>query len=192
VRIKTIAVSVFLLVVVLVVGVWLPFAGHGFSAREKPSWLEEFLARNVRKVAIPVDAKELRNPVPLTEENIRAAQAHWVGHCAICHSLDGSGDTAIGSNLYPPAPDMRDAHTQELSDGELFYIINNGIRLSGMPAWGGQHSDEETWQLVSFIRQLPNLSEEGIKQLQQLAGGEGGGHGDGGHQHAPGTGPHPH
>lgn len=191
-RTRTIALSVFLIVVVLAVGFWLTFAGRGFSAREKPSWLEEFLARNARKIATPVDAKELRNPVPPTEENARAAQAHWVDHCAICHSLDGSGDTAIGSNLYPPAPDMRDAHTQELSDGELFYIINNGIRLSGMPAWGGQHSDEETWQLVSFIRQLPNLNEGEIRQLQQLAGGEGSDHGGGGHQHGPGTEPHPH
>ena len=191
-RVRTVVLIVLALVVVGIVWSAVSFAGRGFSAREKPSWLEEFLARNARKIATPVGAKELRNPVPPTEENVRAAQAHWVDHCAICHSLDGSGDTAIGSNLYPPAPDMRDALTQELSDGELFYIINNGIRLTGMPAWGGQHGKEETWQLVSFIRQLPSLNEEEIKQLQELAGEEVSSRGGGGHQHGPGTEPDAH
>jgi mono/diheme cytochrome c family protein len=191
-RVRTVVLVVLALVVVGIAWSAVSFAGRGFSAREKPSWLEEVLARNARKLATPAGARELQNPVELTEEALRAAQSHWVDHCAICHSLEGSGDTAIGSNLYPPAPDMRDAHTQELSDGEPFYIINNGIRLSGMPAWGGQHSDEETWQLVSFIRQLPNLSEGEIRQLERLAGGEGGDHGGGEHQHGPGTEPHPH
>ena len=144
---------------------------HGFSAREKPSRLEEFLARHARKIATPAGAKELKNPYATTTESSLAAREHWVKHCAGCHALDGSGNTVIGRNLYPKAPAMKDAQTQGLSDGEIFYIISNGVRFTGMPAWGDEDSPEKIWQLVSFIRQLPNLSPEELKFLEQLAVG---------------------
>ena len=142
-------------------------ARHGFSAREKPSRFEEFLARHARKIATPAGSKELKNPYSANPETSSAARDHWVEHCATCHALDGSGDTVIGRNLYPKAPDLRDATTQGLSDGELYYIISDGIRFTGMPAWGGEHSPEENWQLVSFIRRLPNLSPEELKLMRQ-------------------------
>lgn len=163
---------------------------HGFSAREKPSRVEEFLARHARKIATPAGAKELQNPYPTTPESLAAARAHWVDHCATCHALDGSGNTAIGRNMYPPAPDMKDAETQGLSDGELYYIISNGVRFTGMPAWGGEHSSEETWQLVAFIRRLPSLSPEELKLMEQLATGERGSGAAQPHAHGPGSKPH--
>lgn len=145
---------------------------HGFSAREKPSRIEEFLARHARRIATPSDAKGLKNPYPLTAESLPAAREHWVEHCAICHGLGGRGDTAIGRNLYPKAPDMTGQTTQQLTDGELYYIISNGVRFTGMPAWGGEDSPEEIWQLVSFIRRLPNLSPEELKLIERMELGE--------------------
>lgn len=147
---------------------------HGFSAKESPSWLEEFLARHVRKIATPSGSKQLKNPYPATPESLLSAREHWVDHCASCHALDGSGNTAMGRNLYPKAPDMRKPETQTLGDGELYYIIDNGVRFTGMPAWGGEHSPEETWQLVSFIRRLPYLPPEEIELMEQLTIGESG------------------
>ena len=144
-------------------------ARHGFSAREKPSRVEEFFARHARRIATPSDAKQLRNPYPVTPESLVAAREHWVVGCASCHALDGGGNTVLGRNLYPPAPDMRAAYVQTLADGELYYIITNGVRFTGMPAWGGEHSSEETWQLVSFIRRLLTLSPEELKQMEKLA-----------------------
>src|SRR5262249_20817096 len=88
---------------------------------------------------------------------------------AICHANDGSGDTAMGRHLYPRVPDMRTPGTQNLTDGELFYIIENGVRLTGMPAWGGEHaSDDATWKLVHFIRHLPKLSTVELKDMKRL------------------------
>ena len=72
----------------------------------------------------------------------------------------------MGPNMYPPVPDMRTGFTQELTDGELFYIIKEGIRFSGMPGWGGD--DEENWKLVHFIRHLPNLSKEEIDFMEEI------------------------
>ena len=72
--------------------------------------------------------------------------------------------------MYPPAPDMRKRTTQDMKDGELFYVIENGIRLSGMPALGtDSHEDQESsWKLVRFIRHLPNVSPEEISGREKL------------------------
>ena len=79
---------------------------------------------------------------------------------------NGSGKTLINSGLYPPAPDLRQGQTQNLTDGELFYIIKNGIRFTGMPGWGGE--DEGNWKLVLFIRHLPQLSAKEIELMQEI------------------------
>jgi mono/diheme cytochrome c family protein len=60
---------------------------------------------------------------------------HFADHCASCHANDGSGDTELGRNLWPKAPDMRAAPTQRLTDASCFYIIEHGVRFTGMPAW---------------------------------------------------------
>lgn len=189
-RIKTILVAAAILVLAGAALLVIAVARHGFSAREKPTWVENFFARHARRIATPSDARELRNPYPLTPERLAAARAHWLDHCATCHALDGSGNTTVGKNMYPPAPDLRDAITQSLSDGELFYIINNGVRLTGMPAWGGEHSLEETWELVSFIRRLPTLTPEELKAMEEMSSGvPAGGHR---HTHESGGPPHKH
>lgn len=140
----------------------------GFSARAKPSAMETSLARHARSMMTPANAKAMKNPYPMSPERLAAGREHWVDHCAQCHGLDGSGNAEIGKNLYPPAPDMRAAATQGLSDGELFYIITNGVRFTGMPAWGEHHSPEETWNLVLFIRHLPAVTPDELKQMQQM------------------------
>ena len=88
----------------------------------------------------------------------------------MCHANDGSGDTAMGRSLYPRAPDMRGARTQSLTDGELFSIIEGGIRLTGMPGWGTgtPESERESWGLVHFIRRLPRLTPEEIERMEAL------------------------
>jgi mono/diheme cytochrome c family protein len=138
----------------------------GISARTPPGTVETALARRLRSIAIPADAKDRKNPSSPTAEVLEAGMAHFADHCAICHSNNGSGDTEVGRALYPRAPDMRLDATQSLTDGELFYIIENGIRFTGMPAWA--HEGEQAgWQLVHFIRRLPKLTKE---ELERMAG----------------------
>lgn len=160
---------VFAVVVILIaLGVWGYWfvTAHGFSAREKPTWYEEWLARHARRLATDPRARDLKNPLAATPLNIAEARDHYADHCAICHANDGSGRTDIGQNLYPPAPDMRQAGTQQLPDGEMFQIIRNGIRFTGMPGWGGE--DEENWKLVLFIRHLPKLTPEERKLMNDV------------------------
>jgi mono/diheme cytochrome c family protein len=142
----------------------------GFAARDTPSALEARVARAARSLAVPSRAKSLQSPLPPSEDVVAKGRDHWADHCALCHANDGSGNTPIGKNLYPKAPDMRAAATQALSDGELYYIILNGIRLSGMPAWGqaGHEDDEESWALVAFIRHLPKLGPDEIRKMETM------------------------
>jgi mono/diheme cytochrome c family protein len=151
--------------------VWL--RSHGFSARAEPSRVEAKLARLARRVAMPAGAGEVRSPGALTREWLTEAREHFVKHCSACHGVAGRGDTPVGRNLYPRVPDLADADTQQLIDGELFYIISNGVRFRGMPAWGGEDSPESIWGLVAFIQRLPKLSPEEVKLMQETADGAG-------------------
>ena len=165
---------VILVVVVLVIGLgafaFLKIAAGGFSAKAEPTAIEKFAARSARRLAAPSSLKSRQNPAPVTEEALSEARAHWADHCASCHANNGGGDTEMGRNMYPRAPDMRKSDTQDLSDGELFFIIENGIRLTGMPAWGAgtAKSEEDSWKLVRFIRHLPQVSEEEEREMQKM------------------------
>lgn len=142
---------------------------RGLSAREQPTMMEEFLARRMRSMATPARVRDLPNPLPASEAVLAGARHHFADHCASCHANDGSGSTEMGRNLYPKAPDLRAPRTQSLTDGEMYAIIQNGIRMTGMPAWGAEHgSDEESWALVMFIRHLPAVTQDELRQMETL------------------------
>ena len=144
--------------------------GMGFSARAKPWAIEEAAARAARRWATPTDVRRQVNPVAATTEAIEAGLKHWADFCATCHGNDGRGETAIGRNVYPPAPDMRGPATQNMTDGELFYVIERGIPLTGMPArsTGTPDGERASWELVHFIRHLPTLTQEELRSMEAL------------------------
>ena len=148
--------------------VWL--WSEGIGTRTPPGPMETSLSRAARLAMIPSEARTRVNPHPSTAEAVRGGMEHWADHCASCHANDGSGDTTIGRGLYPPAPDMRQAATQNMTDGELFYIIENGVKLTGMPAWGTGMPEGElaSWHLVEFIRRLPSLGEAELAEMAEM------------------------
>ena len=162
---------VFLLVVLgLAAGVifgWMTIR-RGFSARENPSALEAYVAKTARALSIPASERNSKNPFSATPEILSEARSHFADHCATCHGNDGSGKTEIGQNLYPKPPDIRLPETQNLSDGEIYYIIHNGIRLTGMPAWGEPGKDDDSWKLVLFIRHLPQMTPQEMKEMERF------------------------
>jgi len=160
-----------LILLVLVAALFARWILHdGLSARATPSRLETFLARNARGLSTPGDAKNATNPVADSAEVQRDARRHFADHCAVCHGNDGSGDTPMGRGLYPKPPDLRGKDTQNLSDGELFWTIENGVRFTGMPAFGGANehgSANDSWKLVRFIRHLPQLTMEERMEMER-------------------------
>lgn len=165
---RKLAAGLLVVIAGLVVAYWY-VAGRGFSAREQPTRIEEAIALQLRSLATPRNAREQKTPLPASPEVIRAGLEHFADHCAICHGNDGSGKTVIGTGLYPKPPDLRDTRTQNLSDGELYYIIENGVRLTGMPAFGGEGSDpNDSWRLVAFIRHLPRLTPDELARMERL------------------------
>lgn len=142
----------------------------GLSAQEEPPFVEVVLARTLRRLAVPSDLRERKNPVPLTSEVLAEGKAHFADHCAVCHGNDGKGQTAMGPNFYPKVPDMTLPETQSQSDGKLFATIENGIRLTGMPAWGNGTAESAygSWTLVHFIRHLPQISGEELEEMARL------------------------
>ena len=161
------------LIIVLLLGAGLWVSGlipHCCGARQAPSRTEAALSRGLRSLLVPSNAKQSKNPFTPSPEVLQESARHFADHCASCHGNDGGGNTEVGRNLYPPAPDMRLADTQQLSDGELYYIIHNGIRWTGMPAWGepGNSNDQDSWKLVLFIRHLPNLTAGELHEMERF------------------------
>jgi mono/diheme cytochrome c family protein len=159
------------------------FARSGVSARPAPSALEAWAARFARDLLIPRSARDRTNPLAADAETLARARDHFADHCAFCHGPDGRGDTEIGRGLHPRAPDLTLAATQGLSDGALFWIIENGVRLTGMPAFGTASGDDDAhaWSLVHWIRRLPELT---AAEIEAMAGeGEARATGDDHHEH---------
>ena len=171
--IMIVIVTGFAVVLLEVLATEIYFRSHEFSAREKPSWFETAVARHARNISAPSNIREMKNPrSDITKEDKAEAREHWTEHCSMCHGFDGRGDTVIGRGLYPQAPNMVEGQTQQRTDGELFYIISKGVRLTGMPSWEQEDSPDSMWDLVSFIRHLPQLTPEELKEMKELSGEE--------------------
>jgi mono/diheme cytochrome c family protein len=151
----------------LAIGAGVSMLHNGLSAHATPTALEALLARNARHLAIPANARNQHNPLTPSDQNLQEGMAHFADHCSPCHGNDGKGDTLYGTGLYPKPPDLRLAETQKLSDGELFWIIANGIRFTGMPGFVPPHKPEDGWKLVLFIRHLPQLTSEEREEMER-------------------------
>src|SRR5262245_20849942 len=145
-----------LVVLILVVGVvvYARMARGGLSTDDEPGALEASIAKRLVRLSIPTDAKRQTNPYASNAAAWQDGEHHFADHCAICHGDKGHGDTQIGRNMYPKVPDLADPAVQRMSDGDLFYVIQNGVRWTGMPGWKSEHDEQETWQLVSFVRHV--------------------------------------
>jgi len=141
---------------------------RGFSARDQPTAMEAMAAHTARSLAVPTGVRSMQSPFPADEAALQEARMNWAQNCALCHANNGSGDTPIGQNLYPKPPDLRAIATQGQTDGELYAVIQNGVRLTGMPAWGEVRPDDrDRWNLVAFIRHLPKLTPEEEREMER-------------------------
>jgi predicted CXXCH cytochrome family protein len=156
----------------LIIVIYGAFLIHrGFSASSEPSGLETVIARLIRNLSIPGRSARKANPWKLTPDTLHEAREIFTARCAVCHGNDGTGQTLVGRNLYPKPPNLALPQTQNLTDGQIHYIIKNGVRLTGMPAFGSAHEeqDDTSWKLVLFIRDLRQPSKQEVAEELQTA-----------------------
>lgn len=142
-----------LCLLVVAVAAALVIKGRGFRASTPPTALESSLATAVRDFAIPHAEHTKTNPVANDSVALQQGREAFLTRCASCHGVDGRGLTPIGANQYPRVPDLHSQRTQNLTDGDIHYIIENGVQFTGMPAMHSEPSSE-SWKLVSYIRSL--------------------------------------
>ena len=128
------------------------FLQENWAANQAPGSLEKFLARWVLS-SFRQRGKDVQNPLPVTEENLRAGRELYEKQCAFCHGLDGKGQQPQGIQFYPPVPSLvkRD---NELTDGQQHFVVSNGIRYTAMPAFAKVLAPEQIWKVVLWLRQL--------------------------------------
>ena len=170
---RQIIVAGLLVIAAMVIAGGIYLVSTGLKSQPEPGEMETRVARTIRGFAIPREAKSRSNPIGTSTEELKPGLEHFARYCAMCHGNDGSGQSAaIGRGLFPKPPDLRADATQRLTDGEIFYIIENGVRFTGMPAFGtgkpDPAGDKQVWQLVRFIRHVPRLTPDEIDWVKSL------------------------
>ena len=107
--------------------------------------------------------------MPAGPESWNEGLDHYRENCVVCHGAPGVDAGEIGEGLNPPAPDLTLPRIQARTDGELFWIVGNGIRTTGMPAFSPTHKPEQIWKIVAFVRHLPELSDAELESLRASA-----------------------
>lgn len=132
----------------------LSLALYGCKARQ-PGRFETAIAQGFKRT-ISVRGKSEINPLPASDENIQAGRENFSHYCMVCHGLDGQNTgVPFADRMSPPVPPLDSPAVQRYTDGQLKWIIDNGIFPSGMPASKGILNDDEIWQIVTFLRHLP-------------------------------------
>jgi mono/diheme cytochrome c family protein len=121
----------------------------------KPGSIESRVAKEI-KSKVTIGGKDDQNPIAYSEAVAKEGGEHFQHHCQICHGLDGQNTgVPFAEHMSPPVPDLTSKDVQDYKDGQLKWIIENGIAPSGMPAWKGILDEEEMWHIVHYIRHLP-------------------------------------
>jgi len=141
-----------------------------------PSGVEQKVMKEI-KHEVTIGGKDDKNPQPDTPEVVKEGAEHFGHHCQICHGLDGQNTgVPFATKMQPPVADLSAKDVQDYTDGQLKWIIANGIAPSGMPGWKDILTDEEMWNVVRYIRHLPAKGSLGPPPVYQ--------EGASAHQHA--------
>lgn len=137
------------------------------AATVPPGRLEKQIAAYALDRSVSKRAREVKNPFPASPEVLREGMEEYREYCVVCHGAPGVDTGAIGVGLNPPAPDLTITKVQARTDGQLHWLTSQGIRMTGMPAFGPTHSDEEIWKIVTFLRRLESLTPEEERFLKE-------------------------
>lgn len=127
-----------------------------FAADQRPSFAERHLAMAAVDASTDRRAPRQKNPIPPTEENLVAGAKLYLDHCAGCHGVRSNPESQFARSFYPPVPGFFN-EAPDMPENQNFYIIQHGVRWTGMPAWNGTLSDTQIWQTVMFLSNIEKL-----------------------------------
>ncbi len=157
------------LIVLITAYIW---SGRYNVSATKPHWgITLWFLEKVREQSISAHSRTI--PILSSEnpERLNIGFRNYHAMCRTCHGAPGYSRTEIAKGLYPAPPDLASEDVQKtLNDAELYWIVENGIKMTGMPAFGPTHSKDELWGIVAFVRHLPNLNPEEYQAMVKKAG----------------------
>lgn len=176
---RTIAIPTIAVVLAAIGGATFIVQGAFDVSARSPHWgITTAFLEAVRDRSISVRATGITPPSGFDDRpHLAQGIVHYRAHCATCHGAPGIEPEEIAAGMYPKPPSLHQATGR--SAAEVFWIVKNGIKMSGMPAWGSDHGDEELWPVVALVVHLPQMSGEDYAKL----GAEADGMGDGNHHH---------
>ena len=160
-----------ILVCLLVPILLLAMGAINMGADVKPGLIERTLAPWAVDRSVAKRAPKEKNPHAGDPAAIATGLDHYRENCLMCHGAPDIAGAELSKGLNPPAPSL-DKGENDTPDGELFWFIKHGIRMTAMPAFGPTHTDEEIWKLVAFIRHLPDLTAQERDSLRPADGAE--------------------
>lgn len=134
------------------------------SATTRPSRLEKLVAHAALDAAVRARAPRGKT-APVDAPSVERGREAYRAHCLVCHGVPGGELSSIAAGLNPPVPDLAEPGTQARNDGELYFLVSGGVRLTGMPGFERSLPEDVRWDLVGFLRVLPKLGDEELKAL---------------------------
>ncbi len=169
---KVLIVILIIIGVIIGAGIIYVYSGYYNIAAIQPHLkMTVWLINEVREASIEYHSKGIKAPSTIDPNTMREGVRHFHEMCRLCHGAPGFPKEEFAEGLYPKPPDLASKDVQEGSDPEIFWVLKNGIKLTGMPAFGPTHDDNELWAMVRVFRRLPELKQpEQYKQMLESAG----------------------
>ena len=154
---RTLAMFLIILIAVTGAAVYFYVRATGISALQTPSTMEEYGAMRAKHWLVHRASEQGSIPTETraTAENATDGHVQYGSLCAGCHGYDGRTPTKLGSSMSPGVPSLAGPGVQNYSDAELYTVIHDGIRMSGMPGFASSQSSDQIWNLVHYVRTLP-------------------------------------
>lgn len=168
------------LAVVVIGGIVFVYSGlYNVAASDPHNGVVRWALSTTMERSVAARSDDVVAPVPFDDEQVRRGFEHFDDTCVMCHGAPGVEPSDVGQGLRPEPPDLAKA-VAEWNPSELFWIVKHGVKMTGMPAFGPTHGDEDLWDLVAFLGRLPDLSPQDYQALASQSQHDGGG---GNHHH---------
>ena len=177
-----------LVLVALAAWAYLRSGRFDIRADQRPGGLEQWIVSALRESSLARQSGEITAPEPFDAPTVAHGALLYADSCEVCHGGPGLEAEPFAYGLHPVPPSLDSPEVQESADGELFWVIGNGLRFTGMPAFNALYDEADRWALVAFLRRLPELLPAGYEELVSGAGAEAG-LGEGPYGEPPASGP---